>query len=192
MSLLLYAFIIVVVIALAIYEFANDQRFRRIPVVRLADVRDGQLVKVVGRARGAMTAPFSGQPCVAYRIGARRRATRQKKLAGRAHFDKFILIDGDIEAEVDPAGIGSFGVGHLRLAQAPQIWQGDAVKALPDVLDLPKADLAFETILAVDTVIAVRALVRIRDGRIALVPDRGRMVVTDVPAMIGPSRSQRT
>lgn len=191
MSLLLYAFIIVVVVALAIYELANDWRFRITKVVRLADVREGQVVKVVGRARGAMAAPFSGRPCVAFRIGARRRSTRQKKLAGRAQFDKFILIDGDREAEVDPAGIGSFGVGHLRLAQTPQIWEGDAVKQLPDVLDLPKADLAFEAILAPDTVVAVRARVQIREGRIALVPDRGRMIVTDVPALIGATRSQR-
>lgn len=190
MSVLLYAVIIVVVVVFVIYELANDQRFRRLRVVRLADVRDGQVVKVVGRARGVMKAPFSGRACVAFRIGARRRSTRQKKLAGRAQFDKFILIDGDIEAEVDPAGIGSFGIGHLRLAETPRIWEGDAVRGLPDVLDLPKADLAFEAILAPDAIIAVRALVRIRDGRIALVPDRGRMVVTDMPALIGKA-SQR-
>ena len=195
MTLLLFATIILVVVALAAIQLLADLRFRRMRPTRIADCRDGQLVKVVGRAVAitATTAPFSERPCVAWRITATMGHTKRAKTAGRAHIDTFIVNDGSGEALVDPTGVSAFGHGHLRLDpdfDARARWETVDLGSLPGlaVLDLPKANQATEAIVAVGERIAVRARVAIDPGTraVRLVADRGKhMVLTDQPRLIG-------
>ena len=195
MTLLLFATIILVVAVITVVGLLGDLRFRRLRPTRIADCRDGQRVKVVGRAVAItdVAAPFSGRPCVAWRITAGDR--KQAKTAGRAHIDKFIVNDGSDEAIVDPTGVTAFGHGHLRLATdfaARARWEAVDVAALPGLalLDLATANQATEAIVAVGARIAVRARVEIdpETRAVRLIADRGKhMVLTDQPRLIGRS-----
>ena len=197
MTLLLFATIILVVVALAAIQLLADLRFRRMRPTRIADCRDGQLVKVVGRAVAitATTAPFSERPCVAWRITATMGHTKRAKTAGRAHIDTFIVNDGSGEAIVDPAGVVAFGHNHLRLGNDFDTkfhWTSIDTRSLPGlaVLDLPEANHAREAIVAVGELVAVRARVAVdaQTREVRLVADQGKhMVVTDQPRLIGRS-----
>ena len=192
MSIFIYGTIVVLVVVLVTIQFLADLRFAWTRPTPIADCRDGQVVKVIGRAVAVteLAAPFSGRPCVAYRITATRNQTRQKKGAARAHFDKFIVKDESGEATVDPGGLTTFGHVHLRLAIDRKRWEGLELQNLPGLalLDLPKADHADEAIVEPGELIAVRGRVAIDSatGVVRLVPDKGKaMVVTDQPRLIG-------
>ena len=164
MSIFIYGTIIGLVIVLVAIQLVSDVWFRLRKTTRIADCRDGKVVKVVGRAVAitALTAPFSGRACVAYRITATRKQTRQKKGAAHAHFDKFIVKDDSGEAIVDPGGLTRLGHVHLRIDtdfDTKQRWQGLDVQNLPGLalLDLPKADHADEAIVEVGERVAVLA-----------------------------------
>ena len=200
MTLLLFATIILVVAVITVVGLLADLRFRRLRPTRIADCRDGQLVKVVGRAVAIAqaeptTAPFSGRPCVAWRISATLGHSKNAKTTGRAHIDKFIVTDDRGEAIVDPAGVSAFGHGHLRLNtdfDAKARWETVDATALPGLalLDLLKANQATEAIVAVGERIAVRARVAIdpETRAVRLIADRGKhMVLTDQPRLIGRS-----
>lgn len=196
MSIFVYGTIVLLVAVLVAIQILADARFAMTKPTPIAACREGRVVKVVGRAVaiGELAAPFSGRPCVAYRVTARRTETRQKKVAARAHFDKFVIKDETGEAVVDPQGLSAMGHVHLRIAtdfDTRKHWQGQAVQDLPNLslLDLPKADHADEAIVEVGELIAVRARVAIADGVVRLVPDKGKaMVVTDKPRLIGRQR----
>jgi hypothetical protein len=194
MSIFIYGTIIALVVVLVAVQLLADLRFAWTKATRIADCRDGALVKVVGRAVaiGELAAPLSGRPCVAYRITATRKQTRQKKGAARAHFDKFIVKDETGEAMVDPGGLTAFGHVHLRIDtdfESRRRWEGLEVQNLPGLalLDLPKADHADEAIVEIGELVAVRGRVAIdAAGVVRLVPDKGKtMVVTDQPRLIG-------
>ena len=188
MSVLLYGTIIALVVVVASLQLAADVRFRRMRITPIAACRDGDRVKVVGTAvaLAVLSAPLSGQACIAYRITAIRRKTRPQKVIGRAHFVKFIVKDASGEALVDPDGLTTFGHGHLRLAAAKQRWSGAEVAALARV-ELPQADQANEVILVAGARVAVRARVAIAaDGAVRLVPDKtGDLIVTDERRLLG-------
>ena len=195
MTLLLFATIVLVVIVLSVVQLLADVRFRRTRPTPIADCRDGQRVKVVGRAvaLATTTAPFSERPYVAWRITATMGHTRSAKTAGRAHIDKFIVKDDSGEATVDPTGVTAFGHGHLRLNtdfDTKFHWTTIDSRSLPglELLGLPTANQATEAIVAVGELVAVRARV-VRDpetGAVRLVADQGKyMVVTDQPRLIG-------
>ncbi len=196
MSLFIYGTIVMLVVVLVAIQLLADLRFARQKPTPIAECREGRVVKVVGTAVAIaeLAAPFSGRPCVAYRITATRKLTRQKKGAARAHFDKFIIKDETGEAIVDPGGLSAVGHVHLRLDtdfDTRQRWQGLDVQNLPGLalLDLPKADHADEAIVAIGELVAVRARVAIEGDVIRLVPDKGKtMVVTDRPRLIGRKR----
>ena len=85
MTFWLYGTIIAIVIAVVVLQLAFDFRFRHARVTRIADCRDGALVKVVGKAVpiDAETSPLSGRACVAYRISASRGKGKSRRSAFR-------------------------------------------------------------------------------------------------------------
>ncbi|MBX3274002.1 MAG: hypothetical protein KF729_27300 [Sandaracinaceae bacterium] len=123
------ALVAAVVVAIALgtflaWYFSADQRLKRrmraTPQRAIADVVEGERVRIVGRVRGDATiaAPLSGRPCVYYRVVVEEQRRRGKSSYWATLVDEERGVEFLVE---DGAGVARVPVGHVQA-----VLEGDA------------------------------------------------------------------
>lgn len=112
-------------------ELGVDGALRRVRRVPIEQVKDGQIVKTVGRLAHigtSLTAPLSGRPCVYYELTVQRRmgrgkASRWVPIAREERWQDFLLQDetGRALVRVDSPTIISCSQKQPTLGEGPKL-----------------------------------------------------------------------